>query len=377
MKPHIEHITARVEDGVSITLPRLRVDITEAQAKRLRDVLNSVLPPANTGKVARTLRLLHLWGDVDPEISGPYDSDEDRLAAAQDFRRAHGEGNGVFKLDVTGDVEADVRIESYTGGDLEMPKKPSKWVSSAWIEGRNALVVPTKDGQRFEMHAFETHERDAELLTKATFEHHGRAFFAGDTWTRTGKLDLTEAIRERTPVHVGDDVFDPSINEWRRVKAVTGLSVIFDDDCTMGIRAAQEAEKRPRSNVPPSGCTLCRCTATGEAFGFPVCDYHADHTEDDPRCPHCVAKHTCERCENRNAEHIVTDVALCERCSDVVRSVRIGDRVRDPLDGTWREIVGIDGLADGGTCHMADGGCMSLDECAAAEKRLPSEELPS
>ena len=123
-----------------------------------------------------------------------------------------------------------------------------------------------------------------------------------------------------------------------------------------------------------------RCAAArrpARLCGLPVCDYHADHTEDDPRCPNCAGKTTCERCETRNAEHVVRDVALCDRCNDVVQSVAIGDRVRDPLDGTWREIVGIDGLADGGSCHMKDGGCMSLDECAAAEKRLPSEELPS
>ena len=72
----------------------------------------------------------------------------------------------------------------------------------------------------------------------------------------------------------------------------------------------------------PRRCVLCRCDATTEVYGFAVCDYHAEHTEDDPRCPHCAAKHTCERCGTKPAERILSDVALCQRCADVVRSVR-------------------------------------------------------
>ena len=199
-------------------------------------------------RVERRLHLLSIAGDVEPTLSGAYDTEQERLEAAADYRRAHGDEDGLFRVDVTGDPGADVLIESFGAGEL--------------------LASPRR-------------------------------------------------------------------------------------------------------------CVLCRCEATGEVYGFAVCDYHHDHSEDDPRCPHCAAKHTCERCENRKAEHVIRDVALCGRCSDVVASVAVGDRVRDPLDGTWREIVGIDGLADGGTCHMADGGCMSLDECAATEKRLPSEGLPS
>jgi hypothetical protein len=35
-------------------------------------------------------------------------------------------------------------------------------------------------------------------------------------------------------------------------------------------------------------CTLCACEAVAEAFGFPVCDYHKTHGEDDPACPRCA-----------------------------------------------------------------------------------------
>ena len=49
--------------------------------------------------------------------------------------------------------------------------------------------------------------------------------------------------------------------------------------------------------------------------------------------------------------------------------VAVGDRVRDPMDGRWRTVTRIEGE----TVYMADGGCMSADECG--EIRLPSEDL--
>ena len=48
-------------------------------------------------------------------------------------------------------------------------------------------------------------------------------------------------------------------------------------------RCAIEAIRNPKR------CTLCACHATGEVFGFVVCEYHVDHTEDDPPCPKCEA----------------------------------------------------------------------------------------
>ena len=49
--------------------------------------------------------------------------------------------------------------------------------------------------------------------------------------------------------------------------------------------------------------------------------------------------------------------------------VHVGDRVRDPMDGRWRTVTRIEGE----TVYMADGGCMSADECG--DIRLPSEDL--
>ena len=45
------------------------------------------------------------------------------------------------------------------------------------------------------------------------------------------------------------------------------------------------------------------------------------------------------------------------------------DAVLDPLDGRWRIVVSVSNT----TAHMADGGHMGVDECAATPMLLPSE----
>ena len=312
-------ITARFDMGntVRIKLPRISIEVSRRHAERLRDALNAILPErienlmhdprvtdlsvlraahallaerhqdtenlavaidhieregeqqhAPAAPVPDRLYLLCMWGDVDPQVCGPYRDEQERLEAAQDSRRAHGEDNGLFRVDANGSL----RVSSFTGGELEMP--PAR-----------------------------------------------------------------------------------------------------------------------------RGCTLCNCGAAGERFGLPVCTYHLEHTEDDPQCPKCMtadqeqledgrqllrelrdmpaadATRSCERCGSNPAPYRLQGVALCQSCDELLQAVAVGDRVRDPLDGTWREIVRIDGIADGGTCHMRDGGCMSVAECVRAEKRLPSEAL--
>ena len=212
-------ITARIErDEVSIKLPRLRVEVSRRQAERLRDALNTILPP-NSEQAARP-HLLTIYGDVEPELH-EYESEAERLEAARVYRRNHGPDDGLYRVDVAG--TGKVTVDTFSGGELE----------------------------------------------------------------------------------------------------------------------------------PSRRCVLCRCDATAEAYGLPVCGYHVDHTEDDPQCPRCAAD--AEQLENARL------------------LVAVGDRVRDPQDGAWREIVRIDD--DEGTAYMRDGGCMSVRECAAAEKRLPSESL--
>ena len=63
------------------------------------------------------LYLLCMWGDVDPQVCGPYRDERERTEAAQDSRRAHGEANGLYRVDANGSL----RVSSFTGGELEMP----------------------------------------------------------------------------------------------------------------------------------------------------------------------------------------------------------------------------------------------------------------
>ena len=110
-------ITARHEigDTVQIKLPRILLEVSRRHAERLRDALNAILPPEATAADRRYL--LCMWGDVDPEVCGPYRDEQERTEAAQDSRRAHGEENGLFRIDANGSL----RVSSFTGAELEMP----------------------------------------------------------------------------------------------------------------------------------------------------------------------------------------------------------------------------------------------------------------
>ena len=161
----------------------------------------------------------------------------------------------------------------------------------------------------------------------------------------------------------------------------------------------------------PRRCTLCKCDATGERFGFAVCDYHAEHTEDDPQCPTCAASvdtglretrepvpvltdsrglHYCHACTEQageawgfHDEHPdASDEWWCDSCECGLtpaawkreangRQIKRGDRVRDPHGGAWRTVARVENT----TVHMTDGGCMGIDECLRSDVRLPSEAL--
>ncbi|MDE0474506.1 MAG: hypothetical protein OXI50_08090 [Gammaproteobacteria bacterium] len=50
--------------------------------------------------------LLFVWGGVEPELHGPYATDDDRLEAARALADDGGsDDHGLFRLDVTGPVE--------------------------------------------------------------------------------------------------------------------------------------------------------------------------------------------------------------------------------------------------------------------------------
>lgn len=59
--------------------------------------------------------VLFVWGDVSPELRGPYRTAEERDAAAQELRREEGADHGIFPLDCTGRVAVDC----YSGGFLD------------------------------------------------------------------------------------------------------------------------------------------------------------------------------------------------------------------------------------------------------------------
>ncbi len=46
--------------------------------------------------------LLYVWGSVEPELHGPYATDEERIEAA---RALSSDEDDVFRLDATGSVE--------------------------------------------------------------------------------------------------------------------------------------------------------------------------------------------------------------------------------------------------------------------------------
>ena len=155
-------------DGVAIKLPRLRVVVSRENAERLRDALGAVLPERidlehdprvsdlQVLRAARSLLgergqdvdnlsvaidhierdaavdraatqggtqaaedrarryLLNLWSDVEPELTGPFKDERDRVEAAQDYRRAHGPEDGLFRVDASGSV----KVDTFTGGEL-------------------------------------------------------------------------------------------------------------------------------------------------------------------------------------------------------------------------------------------------------------------
>ena len=66
--------------------------------------------------------LLNLWGDAEPEMSGPFKDERDRIEAAHDYRREHGLEDGLFRVDATGSVKVD------TFTDAELAPEPRRCV---------------------------------------------------------------------------------------------------------------------------------------------------------------------------------------------------------------------------------------------------------
>ena len=296
-------VNATVEAGglVQIKLPRLSVVVETEQARRLRDVLGTVLPEriedlmhdprvtdVNVLRAARTilaergqdtesvevalydltdeegerkaigdaaqladgvellnevrsgpkLMLLTIMGGVEPVLSGAYGTEAERIEAAQDYRRAHGPEDGVYRVDVHRD--GLVLVDGFTAS--EVPTRPRRcclcgcdatgeafgfavcgyhaehteddapcpkchgdgdnpmggrrvvWVSTAWIDGRNATVASTSGW--YQMDAYEYDEnRDPQCVGQMLFTHYTDALGAGEKWARKGEWDTGRAKR--------------------------------------------------------------------------------------------------------------------------------------------------------------------------------------
>jgi len=67
------------------------------------------------------LYLIYMWGDVEPELYGPFVSEDARMATAVKMRALDPDKkNGIFKLDCLGDPT----VEPFAGGDLEQEDSP-------------------------------------------------------------------------------------------------------------------------------------------------------------------------------------------------------------------------------------------------------------
>lgn len=59
--------------------------------------------------------LIAVWGDVEPEILGPFTTTEERDMEATRFRNEEGDEHGLYPLDIRGNVEV-IEISAYSGG---------------------------------------------------------------------------------------------------------------------------------------------------------------------------------------------------------------------------------------------------------------------
>ena len=58
-----------------------------------------------------------IWDDIEPELKGPYLTEDDRLTAARNLRKAYGRDNGLFTLDILDD--GTPVLDAFSGGDLD------------------------------------------------------------------------------------------------------------------------------------------------------------------------------------------------------------------------------------------------------------------
>ena len=65
---------------------------------------------------ATKLYLISVWGDVEPKVHGPFDTDAKRLAAAKRLAKDHDMG-AIFRLDTSS--RGVPEVEAFSGDELE------------------------------------------------------------------------------------------------------------------------------------------------------------------------------------------------------------------------------------------------------------------
>lgn len=53
-------------------------------------------------KTRKRLYLMVVWGDVQPELRGPFKSEQHRLEYARKIRRINGDSDGIYPINVSG-----------------------------------------------------------------------------------------------------------------------------------------------------------------------------------------------------------------------------------------------------------------------------------
>ena len=64
----------------------------------------------------RDLHLLFIWGDVEPELHGPFVSDAARDQEARQLRAERGDDHGIYPLDI---VNGMPEVGTYSGSLFE------------------------------------------------------------------------------------------------------------------------------------------------------------------------------------------------------------------------------------------------------------------
>lgn len=75
-------------------------------------------------RIPAQLFLLVMVGDVDPEMRGPFKSDDERLAAARAYRAEEGEDDGLYRLNVS--FNGKPEVSPFFGDEMEIDGEDEK-----------------------------------------------------------------------------------------------------------------------------------------------------------------------------------------------------------------------------------------------------------